>query len=150
MDVLDCDEPTAAWYAAHKGIDQRARRIAPESLNPPPAPPRRKPEPLVPRAMRPDRSTGYDPSGRSSRFSARLVANNPIDAERVFSVSVSHDDGQVGVVEVSVRNSGVVGGVFQKKQLTPYALADFVPGAEMTLKGHRMVIVAEETATGRK
>jgi hypothetical protein len=146
MTVADCDDTTQAWYARHKGVDQRAGRVVEEPLPPPKR--EARPEPLVPRAVRPDRKPaagGGEPTGATTRFSARLVATNPVDAERAFRLTYFHDDATLAATELPLRNSGIPGGVFQKRAPTALTLEQLrTAGAEVVVKGHRMVIAAVE------
>lgn len=102
----------------------------------------------MPRAVRPDRKLGAgrgEPTGATSRFTARLVATNDVDAERVFKLTYFHDDASLAATEVPLRNSGIPGGVFQKRAPTALAVEQLrVVGAEVVVKGHRMVIAAVE------
>ena len=158
MSICDCDEATAAWYLSERGLDQRAATRHDLLAPPLPPPPRAKPASLVLRAPRSTRlAPGAEgaPPPRSLRLSARLAPAAPpvgppperllpsdpngSSAERLFRLVYCPQDTALAVWEIPVR--GILGGVFQKKQ--PWDGAPpggLVIGAEIVVKGHRMII----------
>lgn len=163
--IADCDEFTHNWYMKHYNVDQKAGRID-LSEDVPPKPPVAIPphigigteedtleswKHLVPRAPRVDFAKLRNATGKTKRYLARLIASDPINSERVFRITIYLDDNHISVFEPKVRNSGIDGGVFQKKQRTRNELTGeyFVPedievGREIVIKGHRMYVFEEE------
>lgn len=165
MVILDCDLPTAKWYEQHKGIDQKAKTIVVVEPEPP-----KKPIPvpphsgigseedtlaswkhLIPRKPKIDFMKFRARTGKTVKFTAKLVTTDPINSERVFRITYYLDDDDLAVYEPPVRNSGVAAGVFQKKKKMKnaetgkdFCLADFVVGGTVTMKGHKFLITAIE------
>lgn len=165
MVILDCDEMTAKWYKAHKGVDQKAKRIVvsvPEVVKKPIQVPPHSGigseedtlaswKHLIPRKPKIDFSKFRARTGKTSKWMAKFVTDDPINSERVFRFTYFHDDDDLAVFEPPIRNSGVAAGVFQKKKKMKnvatgkdFRVADFIVGTELVLKGHRFLIVAEE------
>jgi Ca2+-binding EF-hand superfamily protein len=165
MLIADCEKATAAWYLANKGIDQRANKV--DVGEPVPEPQEIKVPPhmgigseedtleswkhLIPRKKPVDLAKLRSATGKTRKFLCKLISSDPINAERVFRITVYLDDNDVSVFEPPIRNSGVKGGVFQKKMRTKnvatgtyFTIGDFVPGIVVTIKGHRFNIFEEE------
>jgi hypothetical protein len=162
MLIYDCDETTNTWYSNERGIDQKSNAIDVEL--PPVA--------VVPMVIPPP--TGYgseadslrsclelyphrirrDPpptTGESYRFGAKMVNSDAIDKSREFKITYFTDDGSVSVYEPSMRNSGLVAGLFLKrdKQVNPstqenFRLQDFVPGSSVQINRYTFQILAQE------
>ena len=166
MTICDCDDFTQNWYLEHLGVDQRASKLpTAEPVSPRP----RMPMPphsgfgseedtaeswksLIPKRPKTNMLKLMQlGTGATNRYLCKLVTTDPINSERVFRITVYLDDNEIAVFEPSIRNSGVLGGVFLKKQklrseethayLKP---SDFFVGAEITIKAHRFVIYEEE------
>ena len=170
MTMCDCDPFTQQWYLEHKGIDQLANRVdvsEPVSVRPempvPPHPGFGREEDtieswksLIPKRPKTDMKAlmkagagGGPPPTR--RLLARLVTSDPINAERIFRITVYLEDGELSVYEPKVRNSGVEGGTFMKKQKLRrednheyFKPSDFVVGQTVVIKAHPLAIYEEE------
>jgi Ca2+-binding EF-hand superfamily protein len=165
MVIADCDKVTQQWYLTHKKIDQKASRIDVGEPVPPvpeiPVPPHtgigseedtlESWKHLIPRKPAVDFNKLRSATGKTRKFLARLVSDDPINRERVFRITIFLDDNEVAVFEPPVRNSGIPGGVFQKKKklkndltgefFTPAAL---VIGTTVSIKAHKFAIFEEE------
>ena len=166
MTICDCDEFTQNWYLEHKGIDQRAGRVATAAPVEPPQPRQAPPhhgfgseedtmaswKSLIPKRPKNDMLKFMQAAtGKCNRFLCKLVTNDPINSERVFRITVSLDDHQVAIYEPPIRNSGVSGGIFLKKQKLRneathayWTPADFFVGATVTIRAHTFKIYEEE------
>jgi hypothetical protein len=164
--IADCDPFTQQWYAEHKGIDQKAAAIPTAE---PPSPRPELPVPphpgfgreedtieswksLIPKRPKTDmKALMSKGTGATRRLRARLVTDDPINAERVFCITVFLDDGELAVYEPKIRNSGVEGGTFMKKQKLRredtheyFKSEDFVVGEVVVIKSHPLRIYEEE------
>jgi Ca2+-binding EF-hand superfamily protein len=165
MTLCDCDPFTQQWYLEHKGVDQKAAAIdvaEPVSVRPelpvPPHPGFGREEDtieswksLIPKRPKTDMKALHGGTGMVRRFRAKLVTTDPINCERVFVISVYLDDGELAVYESKIRNSGVEGGVFMKKQKLRredtheyFKPEDFEVGVTVVMKAHPLAIFEEE------
>lgn len=165
MLIADCDKPTAHWYLVNKGVDQKAHRIETGEPEPPKfevtVPPHigigseedtlESWKHLIPRQKPVDFNKLRNATGDSRKFLARLISSDPINAERVFRLTVFLDDEEVAIFEPPVRNSGIPGGIFQKKKRTKndetgeyFKVSDFAVGRTVVIKAHRFAIFEEE------
>ena len=167
MLIADVDKPTQAWYLKHKGINQKANKVEEIKEEPPvfevPIPPHQGIgseedtlaafKHLIPRKRPVDLAKMRAATGKVEKYLARLVAKDPINAERVFRFTVSLDDDEIAIFEPTVRNSGLEQGQFQKKMKTKdsetgqvLTRADLVVGRTLTVKAHKFTIFEHEKA----
>jgi hypothetical protein len=169
MTVCDCDPFTQAWYLEHKGVDQKANAIdlsEPPTVRPempvPPHPGFGREEDtieswksLIPKRPKTDMKALLKAGGGgpppTRRLLAKLVTSDPINSERVFRITVYLEDGELSVYEPKIRNSGVEGGTFMKKQKLRrednheyFKPSDFVVGETVLIKSHPLAIYEEE------
>ena len=166
MSICDCDDFTQQWYLENRGIDQKATKV------PAAEPPSPRPKPAVPphhgfgseedtlaswKSLIPKRPKNdmlkflKMATGKANRYLCKLVTTDPINSERVFRITVYLDDHQIAVFEPPIRNSGVAGGIFQKKARLRceathkyFEIEDFYVGATVTIKAHVFKIYEEE------
>jgi len=165
MVIADCDKFTQQWYLTHMNIDQQANRIESDEPVPVkieiPIPPHtgigseedtlESWKHLIPRKPPVDFNKLRNATGKNRKYLCRLISNDPINAERVFRITVFLDDNEIAVFEPPVRNSGVSGGMFQKKKKTKNELtgkyfepSDFSVGTTVVIKSHKFHIFEEE------
>jgi hypothetical protein len=96
--------------------------------------------------------------GRLMRCKAKLVNSNPIDASRVFFITLNMEDDSIEVMEETIRNSGIWSGTYLKKgrytnqQCEPPRL--FVPqdiylGNHISMNGCRFHIIEMDNMSMR-
>ena len=164
--IADCDPFTQQWYMEHRGLDQKAAAVP---VVEPPSPRPELPVPphpgfgreedtieswksLIPKRPKTDmKALMSKGTGATRRLLAKLVTDDPINAERVFRITLYLDDGEMAVYEPKIRNSGVEGGTFMKKGKLRrednheyWKPADFVVGEVVVLKAHPLRIYEEE------
>jgi len=166
MLVADCDPFTQAWYLEHMGVDQRAGAVDISEPVPPrpvlPIPPHpgfgreedtiESWKSLIPKRPKTDmKKLASALTGATRCFLAKLVTTDPINAERVFRITAYLDDGELSVYEPRIRNSGVLGGAFMKKQKLRrednheyWKPSDFEVGRTVVIKAHPLAIYEEE------
>jgi len=166
MLICDCDPFTQKWYLENFGIDQKAaaidiseKPIPRPTLPIPPHPGFGREEDtieswksLIPKRPKTDmKKLAIFLSGASRTYMARLVTDDPINSERLFRITVYLDDGDFSVYEPRIRNSGVLGGAFMKKQKLRrednneyWKPADFEVGRTVVIKSHPLYIFEEE------
>lgn len=81
-------------------------------------------------------------------FLAKLISTKPLDQGRDFTFTVYLADHTVAVYEPTVRNSGIIAGMFQKRSKLvnpetgkPYHASEFHVGATIVCKGQPFEMV---------
>lgn len=165
LQLCDCDAFTQEWYIAHKGVDQQSRRIDISEPAPPkpqlPIPPHigigseedtlESWKHLIPRKPRMDLAKWRNATGKTQRFGAKFVAEDPLHKDRLLRITWYKDDGEISVYEPPIRNSGFSAGLFLRKMRarnpetgTWFKFEEFFEGARVTIKGEPMEIISVE------
>jgi len=97
----------------------------------------------------------YDKRGHVTRFNAKLLTNKLDDKVRRFVVQYYLEDDTVAVREPPLRNSGIVGGQFLRRQPmkhsdgTKVLSSDLYVGAILNLNCHKFLIMDADEGTYR-
>ena len=123
------------------GSEEDSLRSCTGGINPPP--------------HKKDISNMRDKLGIVLRFNANLVTGNSEDTKRRFVIQYFMEDGTISIREPPVKNSGIVGGNFLKRQDikkpdgSRYTAADMYIGHEVEFVCHRFVLLNADENTYR-
>ena len=97
----------------------------------------------------------YDKRGHVTRFNAKMITNRPDDKVRRFVVQYYLEDDTVAVREPPLRNSGIVGGQFLRRQTMKHTdgnkvlASNLYVGAILNLNCHKFLILDADEGTYR-
>lgn len=101
-----------------------------------------------------DSSRMRDKEGVILRFNATLVNDNAEDKKRRFVIQFFMEDGTISIREPPVKNSGIVGGNFMKRQIMKkpdgtkrYTANDMFVGNEMSFNCHIFSLLSADEQT---
>mmetsp|Transcript_47642 Transcript_47642/g.101246 ORF Transcript_47642/g.101246 Transcript_47642/m.101246 type:complete len:662 (-) Transcript_47642:30-2015(-) len=123
------------------GTEEDSLRSCTGGLNPPPA--------------KKDLQKMRDKSGVILRFNAQLVSDRADDATRRFVIQFFMEDDTISIREPPVKNSGVMGGSFLRRQTMKhengsyYAAKDMYVGNIVDIVGHQFLLLNADEYTYR-
>ncbi len=101
-----------------------------------------------------DFSRMRDKEGVVLRFNATLVNDNSEDKKRRFVIQFFMEDGTISIREPPVKNSGIVGGNFMKRQIMKkpdgtnrYKASDMFVGNEVSFNSHIFSLLSADEQT---
>jgi Ca2+-binding EF-hand superfamily protein len=163
--LADCDKATQLWYMKNKGINQKINRIIPDEpeivVHEVPIPPHQGIgseedtlaafKHLIPRKRPVDLAKMRSLTYKTEKYLCNMISNDPINADRVFRITVHLDDDDIAVFEPPTRNSGLNQGIFQKKMKTKDSATgqvltrkDIFVGAVVTIKAQKFKVFEHE------